>query len=137
MSSLNLVGKKSRREKKQNLLPLPSPNSVMKRSPEKHHTIQHNTIHHNPPRTHKQVSWPYCTLKITSTASQITHCSLAPLTRLTPFTPPVFFVVVVVVLFCCLLQMIIRRKRTGHLQMIIWRICPLANDHPEDPASCK
>ena len=24
-----------------------------------------------PPKTHKQVSWPHCTLKITSTASQI------------------------------------------------------------------
>ena len=27
---------------------------------------------HQPPQTHKQVSWPHCTQKITSTASQIT-----------------------------------------------------------------
>ena len=36
-----------------------------------------------PPQTHKQVSWPYCTLKITSTASQITF-TFIPVTPVTP-----------------------------------------------------
>ena len=42
-----------------------------------------------PPQTHKQVSWPHCTLKITSTASQITF-TFIPVTPVTPSTssPP-------------------------------------------------
>ena len=84
-----------------------------------------------PPQTHKQVFWPHCTLKITSTALQI---------NLTP-SP---------------LQMINRRIRplandhleglatckwssggSSHLQMIIQRIRLLASDCPEDLGSCK
>ena len=36
-----------------------------------------------PPQTHKQVSWPHCTLMITSTASQITF-TFIPVTPVTP-----------------------------------------------------
>ena len=36
-----------------------------------------------PPQTHKQVSWPHCTLKITSTASQITF-TFNPVTDIAP-----------------------------------------------------
>ena len=38
-----------------------------------------------PPQTHKQVSWPHCTLKITSTASQITF-TFNPVTDVAPST---------------------------------------------------
>ena len=74
-----------------------------------------------PPRTPKQVSWPHCTLKITSTALQIT------LTSLNPFTPPHPRQALQLLLFLFLLLL---------LQMIK-RIRPLANDYPKDPASCK
>ena len=42
-----------------------------------------------PPQTHKQVSWPHCTLKITSTASEITF-TFNPVTDVAPSTlsPP-------------------------------------------------
>ena len=37
-------------------------------------------------RSHKQVYWPHCTLKITSTVSQITF-TLTPVTTVTPVNP--------------------------------------------------
>merc|ERR1711978_796695 len=48
-----------------------------------------------PPQTHKQVSWPHCTLKITSPASQITFTfnpvtDVAP-SPLSPLSPSSFF----------------------------------------------
>ena len=44
-----------------------------------------------PPQTHKQVSWPHCTLKITSTASQITFTFI-------PVTPAILVTPLVVTL---------------------------------------
>ena len=114
------------------------------------------------PQTHKQVSWPHCTLKITATASKTTF-TITPVTPFTPIVRPLLNNHPEDPASCkrsseesALLQLIIRRKRplandhlegpatckwsprgTGLLQMIIWRIWPLANDLPEDPASCK
>ena len=66
-----------------------------------------------PPQTHKEVPWPHCTPKITSTASKITFTFI-------PVTPVVVVVVVavVVVVFVVVVVVII-----------------VANDHLEDLAS--
>ena len=82
-----------------------------------------------PPQTHEQVSLPHCTLKITSTALQITFTPVTHLTHLT--------VVIVVVVIVAVANNHPEDGGFGHLHMIILRIWPLAKDHPEDPASFK
>ena len=78
--------------------------------------------------------WTHCTLKITSTVSQITF-TLTPVNPVNPVDVNIDVAVVGVGVAEDPASCKLSSRGSGLLQMIIQMIRPLSNDHPEDLAT--